>query len=146
MKLFVAFTLALAITVPSGISFSADDHSKEKETSSGRPVEGAKKKGLTLEEKISACLAERPGKSTSTEGTAPKKEHEGASDTAPKGKDGRAIFESNCFPCHSPGGTPGKISDWSRAAVRAGDDMPPTGKVIPADELSKLKEFLSTQK
>jgi len=145
MKIGIVLALALSVFAQNSIAFGEEDHGKEDTSKTARPTESKKGTGLSLQEKLSACLAERPG-STSKEGES--KDIEKEQDKTwkgPKPKDGQALFEQNCFPCHSTSGTPGPISDWKRAAARAGSDMPPNGKVIPAEDLAKLREFFATK-
>lgn len=145
MRFGILLALVLSISIYSSIVLGEENHAKEKSSSTTRPTEEKTKKGLSLQEKLSACLAERPGSSSEESTPTEKTQDQEKTWKAPQAKDGQALFEQNCFPCHSAGGTPGPISDWKRAAVRAGDDMPPSKKPIPAEDLAKLREFFGTK-
>ncbi len=144
MKTGIVFALALSFFVQNSIVFGEEDHGKDDAPKATRPTEKEKGKGLSLQEKLSACLAERPGSNTK-EGDKDIGQEQGKTWKGPQTRDGKAVFEQTCFPCHSSNGIPGPISDWKRAAVRAGSDMPPNGKAIPAEDLAKLREFFATK-
>lgn len=120
-------------------SFAEEDHkdSKGKSSATSRPSEGAKKP-VSLSEKLSACLTERPGSSKPSSNKSDS-ESTGALPT------GEALFSKYCASCHSAGGSKGPISDWKLAAQRAGTDMPPSGESIPEEELSLLQDYLRSR-
>jgi mono/diheme cytochrome c family protein len=136
-KRFRFLVLVLSLTL-GAFSFSADDNHKdsaEASSRSSRPSE-TKKKPVSLSEKLSACLTERPGTSSSSKPDA---------DSSSNQPSGEALFTKYCASCHSAGGSQGPISDWKLAAQRAGTDMPPSGESIPDEELSILQDYLRSR-
>lgn len=152
-KRFKFLVLVLSLSI-GGFSFSADEnHQDSPDTSSksSRPSE-TQKKPVSLSEKLSACLTERPGTSASTK---PQRTDSkpisswrggsGGSNTSSTQPGGGVLFAKYCASCHSAGGSQGPISDWKLAAQRAGTDMPPSGESIPEEELSILQDYLRSR-
>ena len=133
---------------------AAEEHTESGEKKSASRPAATKKKGATLAEKISACLAERPSAKKegdkATASTKPTTDVESqqsvSASTTPNpnsssGVDGAALFTKHCGSCHSAG-----EMDWASAKDAVGVTMP-KGRVssVPAEEVAALREYFQSQ-
>jgi len=148
MKKWFGYFFLISILFLAPITSTAEeDHKDSKKDSkkSARSTEDSKKP-VSLLDKWSACLNERPGSSSSSVSNDSSGNSSSpstwASDSKPSGE---VLFTKHCASCHSPGKSQGPISNWSLAAERAGTDMPPSGAAIPTDELTVLQDYLRSR-
>jgi len=149
-KLFLSFLVISLLSTHLLVGAEKEKHSGP--ASDQKPTTRATesdKKPVSLAEKLSACLNERPSsKEKETEKPDTWKKHGAESDTNDEASQasGSALFTKHCASCHSPGASQGPIVDFALAAERAGTSMPPSNpSSIPSEELSILKDYLRSR-